>query len=40
MMEFTNFADVDAIVLAAPTLGLALFALAAAWMKQVPSRVR
>jgi hypothetical protein len=40
MMEFTNFADLNPIMLAAPTVVLAIFALAAAWMNRVPSRVR
>jgi hypothetical protein len=38
MMEFTDFADVNAVVLAAPTVVLVIFALAAAWMNHVPSR--
>jgi hypothetical protein len=40
MMEFTDFADLNAIVLAAPTVVLAIFAITTAWMNRVPSRVR
>jgi hypothetical protein len=40
MMEFTNFADVNALVLAAPTIVLAILALAAAGMNRVPRRIR
>jgi hypothetical protein len=40
MMEFTNFADLNPIFLAAPTLVLAIFALVAAWKNRVPNRVR
>jgi hypothetical protein len=40
MMEFTDFADLNAFVLAAPTVVLVIFALTAAWMNRVPTRVR
>jgi hypothetical protein len=39
MMEFTGFADLNAIMLAAPTVVLPLFALAAVWMNKVPRRI-
>jgi len=40
MMEFTNFADLDVIVMAVPTLVLVIFAITAAWTNRVPSRIR
>ena len=40
MMEFTDFAEVNAVVLAAPTFLLIAFTLVAAWMNHVPSRIR
>ena len=41
-MEFADiFAyDLNTVVLAGPAVVLAIFALAAAWMNHVPSRVR
>ena len=34
MMEFTNFADVNALALAAPSVVLVLFALVVGWRNQ------
>ena len=40
MMEYTGFAEVNAVVLAAPTILLIAFALVTAWMNHLPSRIR